>query len=90
MAKTGTNVFDLDDWMNFYQSKKWTVYCGVVDQYSTKYRKVYQDGEGKNNITDNLSSPTKSKNPQLKTILKGIMEHLKTEKYRVREMGEGK
>ena len=42
MRKTGTNVFELEDWTNFYQSKKWTVYCGVVDQYSNKYRKVYQ------------------------------------------------
>ena len=41
MAKTGENVYNLEDWDNFYQSKKWTVYCGVVDQYSLKYRKVY-------------------------------------------------
>ena len=73
MTKTGANVFDLDDWMVFYQSKKWTVYSGVVDQYSNKYRKVYQESEGKNNLTDNLSSPTKSKNSHLKTILKSIM-----------------
>lgn len=66
MARTGENVYNLKDWANFRQSKKWSVYCGVVEQYSAKYRKVYRESEGKNTKNNSevppLSSPTKRKN----------------------------
>lgn len=41
MVRNKENLFGLHDWEEFKNGNKWSTFAGVVEQYSYKYKKLF-------------------------------------------------